>query len=103
MKKVTFRASVRKGHTPSLVTGWQLQCGAVVHRRLPDERWGQCDDAWTVSDPVTGCSIVHGWSMGEAVSSYRRLKANYGAGFPAALAVARQNTARRIAAERASS
>ncbi len=101
MKKFTFRAAVRTG-TATLITGWQLKCGAVVHRDLPVGRWGQTDDAWAVSDPIAGGRLAHGWKMGEAVANYRRLRAAWGAHYPEKLALARQNMARQIAAERAS-
>lgn len=106
MKKATFRASVRNGPA-TLITGWQLKCGAVVHRSVfgggPKGLWPQrYDDCWSVSDPVSGAAIVlQEWSMGDALAAYRRLRIAHGAGFAAALAVKRQEVARQIAAKRA--
>ncbi|CAN7561475.1 hypothetical protein [Acidovorax sp. LjRoot117] len=102
MKKATFRASVRVG-TATLITGWQLRCGAVVHRALPVGRWGLKDDVWTVSDPVAGGRLSSGWSMGEAVRNYRSVRAAYGDRYPEKLALARQAMARQAETEKAAS
>lgn len=97
MKKHVFRMPLMGGRPTAIVTGWLLACGAVVHRSVFDG--GQRDDHWTVSDSVTGGRICAGWSMADAVRSYRRLVASYGADYPAALALAHQTHARKLAAE----
>lgn len=75
MRKVTFTANCRDGECQ--VTGWQLACGAVVHRRL-SWRWSS-DDSWSVSDPVSGCEFVPGYTIAEAVAAYRALVSRFGA------------------------
>ncbi|MDD2711401.1 MAG: hypothetical protein PHU77_00635 [Simplicispira sp.] len=92
MKKVTFAALVRKGPR-QLVIGWQLRCGAVVHRSVfANNRFGASrDDCWTVSDPVSGATFVNcAWSLGDAVKDYRALQAKLGANFHSAIAMQRQ-------------
>ena len=77
-------------------SGWQLRCGAVLHRQL---LWGGCrDDAWVVGDPVSGCSIASGGTMGEALRRYRALVALHGAQWPAVLAQARRRANDRVLA-----
>ncbi|MFT4243527.1 MAG: hypothetical protein QM569_14740 [Acidovorax sp.] len=104
MKKVSFGASIRSGAYTVIVTGWQLRCGAVVHRAVfasgPKGRWpAQYDDCWSVSDPVSGCAIVlQKWSMADAVAKYRHLRAAYGARFAEVLALKRQEVARKFRA-----
>ncbi|WP_416401909.1 hypothetical protein [Alicycliphilus denitrificans] len=61
------------------------------------------DDAWTVSDPVSGSAFSHGFSMGNALARYRSQQAHFGPGFAEAVAFARQNLARQMAAKKAGS
>lgn len=93
MRKVTFRMPLINRPT-AIVTGWQLACGMVVHRSY--FAGGQRDDHWTVSDPVTGARISCGWTMGDALRSYRGLVVSYGADYPEALALARQSHMQRL-------
>ena len=78
--------------TPMQVAGWAMECGAVLHRTPWDgSKFRQFhDDAWTVSDPVTGGAIARGAGMAMAVKRYRELVRKYGEAWPAALAEKRR-------------
>ena len=78
--------------TPMQVAGWAMECGAVLHRTpWAGSKFRQFhDDAWTVSDPVTGGAIARGAGMAMAVKRYRELVRKYGEAWPAALAEKRR-------------
>lgn len=105
MRKSTFTASLGM-LGEKVVVGWQLACGAVVHRALlrDDTR---SDWLWTVSDPVSGFAFVQGFGLGDAMARYRQLVRKYGAAWPKALADRRRRAAnlaalcRRLDADRA--
>lgn len=85
---MTFKAKTRKGAYVH-VQGWALSCGLVLHRSLPYTPFGIKDDAWTVSDPVTGCFVANGASMSEAVLRTRGIQALYGDAFTRVMALKR--------------
>ncbi|MDT0137253.1 DUF4406 domain-containing protein [Acidovorax sp. PRC11] len=62
------------------VPGWTLACGAVLHRSpLAGEKYRQfSDDAWAVTDAVSGARMASGSSMAEAVRAYRERAKMYG-------------------------
>ncbi|UZV40248.1 hypothetical protein Acica_43 [Acidovorax phage Acica] len=62
------------------VPGWTLACGAVLHRSpLVGGKYRQfCDDAWTVTDAVSGARMASGSSMAQAVRAYRERAQMYG-------------------------
>lgn len=94
MKKVSF-SFVDIDGLPNLASGWQLRCGMVVHRSVL--RGAQrSDEHWTVSDPVSGGRVRSGFTMGEAVAEYRRLRYAYGQDWPMMLAIKRQEMAQTV-------
>lgn len=97
MKKIAFMAVTRNGR--AIVTGWQLRCGAVVHRRLLGGRFGASDECWTVSDPVSGGAFCNGYGPAGAVARYRDLRKQYGERFAQVLARKRKELARQVAKE----
>lgn len=82
MKKATMAVKTRDGGAIE-IAGWQLACGAVVHRTPHSGvKWRVFyDDAWSVSDTVTGGAFAHGNSMADAVGRYRALVRQHGPDF----------------------
>lgn len=92
MRKAAFTADLGMLGARSVI-GWQLACGAVVHRAAL--RGGsQSDWLWTVSDPVSGCAYVQGLGLAAVVRAYRQLVRDHGDGWAAALADRRQRAQR---------
>lgn len=90
-RRTVFTCDIRDG-TNMQVAGWALACGAVLHRTpWPGSKFRQFhDDAWTVSDPVTGGAIARGAGMTMAVKRYRELVRKHGDAWPAVLAERRR-------------
>lgn len=79
-RKAFFELYDKKAREWVKTEGWRMVCGAVLHRtKFRGSKFhSQYDDAWTVSDPVSGLAISRGWSMAEAVERYRKWLRFYG-------------------------
>jgi hypothetical protein len=90
-RRTVFRCGIRGSGTVD-VKGWELECGAVLHRTLFSGRKfrSSYDDAWTVSDPVTGGAMARGDSLAQAVRSYRELVRRHGDAWTTVLAEKRK-------------
>lgn len=74
-RKTSIEVDMRGGEKKR-IAGWQMHCGAVLHRTPTGhlkrrEFW---DDLWTVSDPVSGAAMARGGSLASAVEKYRQIK-----------------------------
>lgn len=90
-RRTVFKCDVLDG-TPMDVPGWAMACGAVLHRTPCDGSKFRafCDDAWTVSDPVSGAAMDRGDGMAQAVLAYRNRVRKHGDAWPAVLAEKRK-------------
>lgn len=90
-RRTVFKCNMRDGATIE-IAGWAMACGAVLHRTPFDgARFRQFhDDAWTVSDPVSGLAMDRGNCMAQAVLAYRKRVRQHGDAWTAVLAERRK-------------